>query len=75
MSIQLALVSAALGVAVIAFALINPQLEVEFSAAFFAYKGNTLGLGLVLLTLLLVSYASRRLIGRIRRTKLRRERK
>ena len=72
MSIQLTVVSAALGVAVVAFALLNPQIDVEFSAAFFAYKGNTLGLALVLLALLSVSYASRRLIERIRRSKLRR---
>jgi len=44
------------GIAVIAFAVLNPNLEVEFSALLIAYRGNTLGLGLVLFALAFCGY-------------------
>ena len=61
-----------LSLAVIGFAALNPQLEVHFSAGFVEYRGNTLGLALVLLTLTAAGFASRAVVKKLAGTRHRR---
>lgn len=65
MKIAVPIALAVLGLCVVGFAVLNPQLDVQFTAAFVEYRGNTLGLGLVLLTLILAGLGSREVIKRI----------
>lgn len=65
MTVRATILGSAFGAAIVTFAALNPGLEVQFSAAFIEYRGNTLGLSLVLLTVLGVGVASRSFLGRI----------
>jgi uncharacterized membrane protein YidH (DUF202 family) len=52
--------------AIIVFAIMNPNTEVEFSALMIAYRGNLLGLALVLVALAVVSFGLRAWMNQFR---------
>jgi hypothetical protein len=55
--------------AIIVFAIVNPNTEVEFSALMIAYRGNILGLAMVLVALAALSLGLRVWLKRLRHTR------
>lgn len=62
-----------LTIAIIVFAIANPDTEVEFSALMIAYRGNLLGLAMVLVALAVFSFGLRVSLKQLRQTRAKRK--
>jgi uncharacterized membrane protein len=61
--------------AIIVFAIANPDTEVEFSALMIAYRGNLLGLAMVLIALAVLSFGLRVSLKQLSYTRAKRNRR
>jgi hypothetical protein len=75
MRVMFVVVGLALTIAIIVFAIANPKADVEFSALMIVYRGNLLGLAMVLIAFAAFSFGLRVWIKRLHDKQLKRLRR